>query len=90
MQEIKIKLWRHTAEKDWSAEVYGKLHKHISTKTVDELVEYVLVATQQALLEPEAPPGKSAKPGDSPVRKQARSSAAKPGTSGIHIAALVS
>jgi hypothetical protein len=58
MQEIKIKLWRHTEEKDWSAEVYGKLHKHIATKTVDELVEYVLVAAQQALLEPEAPPGR--------------------------------
>jgi hypothetical protein len=55
MQEIKIKLWRHTEEKDWSAEVYGRLHKHISTRTVDELAEYVLVAAQQALLEPEAP-----------------------------------
>lgn len=54
MQEIKIKLWRHTEEKDWSAEVYGRLHKHISTKTVDEMVEYVLVAAQQALLDPGA------------------------------------
>jgi hypothetical protein len=57
MQEIKIKLWRHDKEKDWSAEVRGRLHKHISTKTVDEMVEYVLVAAQQALLEPEAPLG---------------------------------
>lgn len=54
MQEIKIKLWRHTEDQDWSAEVHGRLHEHISTKTVDELVEYALVATQQALLEPEA------------------------------------
>jgi hypothetical protein len=56
MQEIKIKLWRHDEEDDWSAEVYGRLHKHISTETVDELVEYVLVAAQQALLEPDARP----------------------------------
>jgi hypothetical protein len=90
MQEIKIKLWRHSEEKDWSAEVYGKLHKHISTKTVDELVEYVLVTAQQVLLEPEAPPVKSAMPGDFPVRKRSRSSVAKAGASGIHIAALVS
>jgi hypothetical protein len=90
MQEIKIKLWRHTEGKDWSAEVYGKLHKHISTKTVDELVEYVLVAAQQALLEPEAPPRKSGMSGDLPVRKRSRSSVAKAGTSGIHLAALVS
>ena len=33
-----------------------ELHKHISTETVDELVEYVLVAAQQALLEPETRP----------------------------------
>jgi hypothetical protein len=90
MQEIKIKLWHHTEEKDWSAEVYGKLHKHISTETVDELVEYVLVAAQQVLLEPEAPPGNSAMPGDLPVRKRPRSSVAKVGTYGIHIAARVS
>jgi hypothetical protein len=51
--EIKIKLWHHNEENDWSAEVCGRLHKHISTKTVDDLVEYVLVAAQQALLEPD-------------------------------------
>ena len=56
MREIRIKLWRHNDENDWSAEVYGRLHKHISTETVDELVEYVLVAAQQALLEPETRP----------------------------------
>ena len=56
MQEINIKLWRHAEEQDWSAEVHGRRHEHISSKTVDELVEYVLVATQQALLEPEAQP----------------------------------
>jgi hypothetical protein len=90
MQEIKIKLWRHTEEEDWSVEVYGKLHKHISTKTVDELAEYVLVAAQQVLLEPEAPPGDCAMPGDLPVRKQPRSSVARAGSSGIHIAGRVS
>jgi 3-oxoacyl-(acyl-carrier-protein) synthase len=90
MQEIKIKLWRHTEEKDWSAEVYGKLHKHIATKTVDELVEYVVVAAQQALLDPEGPPGNIAKPGDLPVRKRPRSTVAKAGISGIHIVALLS
>jgi hypothetical protein len=83
MQEIKIKLWRHTEEKDWSAEVYGKLHKHISAKTVDELVEYVVVATQQALLEPEAQPGNTAMPRDLTGRKRPRSSVMSPGTSRI-------
>jgi len=54
MQEINIKLWRHSEEQDWSAEIHGRRHEHISTKTVDELVEYVVVAAQQALLELEA------------------------------------
>ena len=57
MQEITIKLWRHTEEQDWSAEIHGILHEHISTKTVDELAEYVVVAAQQALLNPGADPG---------------------------------
>jgi len=70
MQEIKIKLWRHTEGNDWSAEVYGKLHRHISTKTVDELVEYVVVAAQQALLEPEAPPADDVTAADFSMRKQ--------------------
>ena len=38
MKEINIKLWRHSKEQDWSAEVHGRLHEHISTKTVDKLV----------------------------------------------------
>jgi hypothetical protein len=90
MKEINIKLWRHSKEQDWSAEVHGKLHEHLSSKTVDELVEYVLVAAQQALLEPEATAGKSAMPGYLPVHNRPPTRLAKAGTSGIHIAARVS
>ena len=55
-----------------------KLHKHISTKTVDELVEYVMVARQWR----EAPRF---------ARAQATTtSVATAGSSSIHIAALVS
>jgi hypothetical protein len=54
MQEFKIKLWRHDEEKDWSVEVHGRLHEHVSSTTVDELVEYALVAAQHALLKPRA------------------------------------
>ena len=56
MQKINIKLWRHEEVKDWSVEVDGELHRHVSTKTVDELVEYALVAAQEAEMEREAPP----------------------------------
>ncbi len=82
MQEINIKLWRHSEEQDWSAEVYGTLHKHISTRTVDDMVEYVLVAAQQALLESEVPPG--ATPADFHVRQRPLRGVARAGNSGIH------
>ena len=48
VREIKLKLWRHDAD-DWSIEVHGRLHSHISSVMVDELVEYALVAAQQEL-----------------------------------------
>jgi hypothetical protein len=48
MQEIRIKLWRHDKD-DWSIELHGRLHKHISSVTVDQLAEYALVAAQQEL-----------------------------------------
>jgi hypothetical protein len=55
MREIHITLWRHEQEEDWSVKIDGKLHRHVSTTTVDELVEYAVVAAERALLEQEAP-----------------------------------
>jgi hypothetical protein len=55
MREIKIKLWHNEEEEDWSIEVRGTLYQHVSTTTVDDLVEYELVAVQQALLKQVAP-----------------------------------
>jgi hypothetical protein len=48
MQEIRMKLWRHD-EDDWSIEVDGKLHGHVSLAVIDELAEYALVAAQHVL-----------------------------------------
>jgi 3-oxoacyl-(acyl-carrier-protein) synthase len=60
MQEIHIILWRHEEEDNWSVQIDGKFHKHISAKTIDELTEYAVVAAEQALLELEAPIDRSA------------------------------
>jgi hypothetical protein len=60
MQEINITLWRHEEENDWSVEFAGRLHRHVSTKTVDELVEFALVAAQEAEMKRAVPPGKTA------------------------------
>jgi hypothetical protein len=64
MQEIKIKLWRHIEEKDWSAEVYGKLHKHISTKLSTSWRSMSWLQLSMLCWRPEGLPGNSAMPGN--------------------------
>jgi len=54
VEAITITLSRNFAEKDWSVEIDGILYEHVSTNTLDDLVEYALIATQQSLLEVEA------------------------------------
>jgi hypothetical protein len=54
MEPITIWLSRNNSEQDWTVEIDGSLYKHISTKTLDDLIEYTLVVAQQALLETEA------------------------------------
>jgi hypothetical protein len=55
VEAINITLSRNFTEKDWSVEIDGNLHEHVSTNTLDDLVEYALIAAQQSLLEVEAP-----------------------------------
>jgi len=52
MQEINFTLSRNAGSDDWSIEILGKLHSNVSMETVDALVEYALVATQQTLMGP--------------------------------------
>ena len=53
METMTIRLSRNQSEQDWSVEIDGKLHDHISTRDLDDLVEYALVVAQQSLLESE-------------------------------------
>jgi hypothetical protein len=53
MEAINISLSRNYSEQDWSVEIDGSLHDHISTGTLDDLVEYALLVAQQSLLESE-------------------------------------
>jgi len=50
---IKIVLYRNYRQQDWSLEIDDKRLDHISTETVDALVECALVAAQQRLLLPQ-------------------------------------
>jgi hypothetical protein len=53
MKAIEIVLYRNQHQQDWSLEIDGERHDHVSTETVDDLVEYALVAAQQHLLQPQ-------------------------------------
>jgi hypothetical protein len=54
MEVVNILVSRNHSEQDWSVEIDGLLYEHISTKTLDDLVEYAVVVAQQHLLESEA------------------------------------
>jgi hypothetical protein len=49
IQELNIILCRHRHARDWSVAVGGKLHSHISTDTLDGLIEYEVFVTERAL-----------------------------------------
>jgi hypothetical protein len=50
VKETNIRLFRNFEEKDWSVKIDGKLYHHISTNTLDDLLEYTSIAAQQRLL----------------------------------------
>jgi 3-oxoacyl-(acyl-carrier-protein) synthase len=54
MREINITLWRHEQAEEWSVGIDGKFHQPVSATFIDKLVEYALVAAEDALLEAEA------------------------------------
>jgi len=54
MEAVNIFVTRNHSEQDWSVKIDGTLYDHISTKTLDDLVEYAVVVAQQHLLEGEA------------------------------------
>jgi hypothetical protein len=53
METISIVLHRNHTEQDWSVQIDGTQHNHVSSATLDDLIDYALVAAQQTLLEPE-------------------------------------
>jgi hypothetical protein len=63
VEAINVILSRNLTEKNWSVEIDGNLYEHISTKTLDDLVEYALIAAQQSLLEVETPADSSSEMG---------------------------
>ena len=49
MQEFKLKIWRNDGAGDWSIEINGLRHEHITSAVLEALAECALVVAQQAL-----------------------------------------
>jgi hypothetical protein len=54
MQTVDMRILYH-AKNDWSVWISGKLHSHVSSAALDNLIEYALVAVEVALSETGTP-----------------------------------
>jgi hypothetical protein len=50
MREIHIKLQRNDELKDWSMEINGRLHEHVSDEGLTDLVEGALIVAAKSLI----------------------------------------
>jgi hypothetical protein len=50
MREINIKLWRNDELMDWSMEINGRLHEHVSDESLIDLVEGSLIVAAKSLI----------------------------------------
>ena len=55
MQTVDMRILYH-AENDWSVRISGKLHSHVSSGTLEDLIEYALLAVEVARSETDTPP----------------------------------
>jgi hypothetical protein len=51
MREINIKLWRNEELRDWSMEIDGRFHEHISNEGLTDLVEGALIIAAKSLVQ---------------------------------------
>jgi hypothetical protein len=52
MREINIKLWRNEELHDWSMEINGRFHQHVSNEGLTDLVESALIVAAKSLIQP--------------------------------------
>jgi hypothetical protein len=51
MREINIKLFRNEELHDWSMEINGRFHEHISNEGLTDLVEGALIVAAKSLIQ---------------------------------------
>jgi hypothetical protein len=50
MQEIRIKIWLNAAD-DWSIEINGLRHDHVSSQIMEAFVETAMVMAEKSLID---------------------------------------
>jgi hypothetical protein len=51
MEEIWITLWRDEQGKDWNVEINGHVHMHLTSQSVEDLVEAAVINAEQVIEE---------------------------------------
>jgi len=51
MEEIWITLWRDEQRKDWNVEINGHVHMHLTSQSVEALVEAAVITAEQVIEE---------------------------------------
>jgi hypothetical protein len=49
MQQIKIDLWHNDEALDWSIEINGLRHEHVTSEIMETLVECALIVAEKSL-----------------------------------------
>jgi hypothetical protein len=53
MQRIKIDLWHNDDARDWSIEINGVRHDHVTIEIAETLVECAMIVAQKSLIKTE-------------------------------------
>ena len=51
MKQINIDLWRNDESQDWSIEINGLRHEHVTSEIMEDLVECALIVAETTLTE---------------------------------------
>jgi hypothetical protein len=52
MLQIKIDLWHNYEALDWSIEINGLRHEHVTSEVIETLVECALIVAERSLTRP--------------------------------------
>jgi hypothetical protein len=52
MKEINLQIWRNEEAGDWSIAINGLRHEHVTSQTLEDLVEHAVIVTEKSLVGP--------------------------------------